>query len=167
MRSGDTTVTGAELARLLGDRLVLITQNVDDLHERGGSRAVLHMHGELLKARCVECGDVVSCERDMTLSDACGACAGRMRPHIVWFEEVPFYLDEEIPRALQAEVFLSIGTSGSVYPAAGMVVEAKRHGAVTIEANLEPSGNARWFDHQVLGPTGTTLPELVAEIVGA
>ncbi len=160
----------AALARLeeaLGDRFALITQNVDDLHERAGSRRVLHMHGEILKARCCECEEVLGWDRDIALEDACAFCGGRMRPHIVWFGEMPFGLEDEIPRALEADVFLAVGTSGNVYPAAGMVVEARLRRKLTVEVNLEPSENAHMFEHCVLGPAGTTLPALVSKIVGA
>lgn len=155
----------ARLERHLGERFTLITQNVDDLHERAGSKRVFHMHGELLKARCVECGEVVRWEEDLSIDEACECCGGRMRPHIVWFEEIPLYLDDEIPRALDSEVFLCIGTSGSVYPAAGMVREARRRKHLTVELNLEPGENSDFFEHHVLGPAGTTVPLLVSEIV--
>jgi len=155
----------ARLEEHLGDRFTLITQNVDDLHERAGSRRVYHMHGELLMARCVDCAEALRWERDITLEDACTRCGGRMRPHIVWFEEIPFYLDDVIPRALDADVFAAIGTSGSVYPAAGMVLEVRQRGGLTVEVNLEPSENTQWFEHRVLGPAGSTLPGLVSEIV--
>ena len=92
----------ATLESSLGDRFTLITQNVDDLHERGGSRRVFHMHGELVKTRCTECQEVLPRKGDIGLSDRCGGCGGALRPHIVWFGEIPFYMEEEIPRALQA-----------------------------------------------------------------
>jgi NAD-dependent deacetylase len=158
------------LARLeahLGERFTLVTQNVDDLHERAGSRRVFHMHGELLKARCGECGEVLEWDGDITLEDACKGCGGRMRPHIVWFGEYPFHLEDVIPRSLDAEVFLAVGTSGNVYPAADMVHEARKRGKLTVEANLEASQNAFAFHHRIIGPAGSTLPELVSEIVGA
>ena len=155
----------ARLEEALGDRMTLITQNVDDLHERAGSKRVLHMHGELLKARCTGCEEVFRWTEEIHLTDRCAACGGRIRPHIVWFGEVPFYLEDEIPSALETEVFLAIGTSGSVYPAAGMVMEAKLHGKLTIEINLEPSENNQYFDYSILGPAGTTLPELVDRLL--
>ena len=154
----------ARLEEVLGERFTLITQNIDDLHERGGSRRVLHMHGEILKARCAGCAHVLHWPGDLTLADACPDCGGRLRPHVVWFGEVPFHLEEEIPGALEAEVFMAVGTSGSVYPAAGMVAEAKRRRRLTVEVNLEPSENTHLFDIRVLGPAGKTLPELVAVI---
>jgi NAD-dependent deacetylase len=123
------------------------------------------MHGEILKARCQACGGVLSWPGDLHVTDACPACTGPLRPHVVWFGEVPFHLDEEIPRALEAEVFVACGTSGSVYPAAGMVVEAKLRGRLTVEVNLEASETAHHFDLRVLGPAGTTLPRLVDEIL--
>lgn len=156
----------ARLEEALEDRFTLITQNVDDLHERAGSRRLLHMHGELLKARCAVCEEVFPWTEDIHITDRCAECAGGpVRPHIVWFGEMPFYLEEAIPRALEADVFMAIGTSGSVYPAAGMVMEARSRGKLTVEVNLEPSENAHYFDHVVLGPAGTTLPELVESLI--
>ncbi|MBI4604478.1 MAG: NAD-dependent deacylase [Planctomycetes bacterium] len=156
------------LARLEGalvERLALITQNIDDLHERAGSRRILHMHGEILKARCVSCEAVLPWPGDITLEDACPACGDRLRPHVVWFGEMPFHLEEEIPRALEAEVFLAIGTSGTVYPAAGMAAEARLRGRLTVELNLDPSEQSHIFDHCVRGPAGTTVPAFVERIL--
>ena len=155
----------ARIEEALGDRFTLITQNVDDLHERAGSRRVLHMHGELLKARCAACGNVLPWPGDLGTADRCASCRGPLRPHVVWFGEVPFHLEDEIPRALEAEVFMACGTSGSVYPAAAMVLEAKLRGRLTVEVNLEASEQARHFDLSVLGPAGTTVPRLVEEIL--
>jgi NAD-dependent deacetylase len=158
----------AALARLeaaLGERFTLITQNIDDLHERAGSRRVLHMHGELLKARCAACEDVLPWPGDLGTADRCASCGGALRPHVVWFGEVPLHLDEEIPRALDMDVFMACGTSGSVYPAAAMVLHAKLRGRLTVEVNLEPSEQSRHFDVTVLGPAGTTLPGLVEEVL--
>jgi NAD-dependent deacetylase len=155
----------ARLEAALGDRFTLITQNIDDLHERAGSRRILHMHGEILKARCAACGKVLPWPGDLGTADRCPSCSGPLRPHVVWFGEVPLHVEEEIPRALEAEVFMACGTSGSVYPAAGMVLEAKLRGRLTVEANLEPSEQASHFDLSILGPAGTTLPRLVEEIL--
>jgi NAD-dependent deacetylase len=155
----------AKLQRALPDRFTLITQNVDDLHERAGSTQVLHMHGELLKARCADCETVVPWAGDLSLADRCRRCGGRLRPHIVWFGEVPFYLEDRIPQALDADLFLSIGTSGSVYPAAGMVLEASLRGKLTVEVNLEEAENSRHFRHHVRGKAGTIVPRLLDEVL--
>ena len=155
----------ADLEARLGDRFVLITQNVDDLHERAGSRRVLHMHGELYKARCVDCEEVVPWTADIGPADRC-RCGAGLRPHIVWFGEMPFFMDVEIPAALRAEVFASIGTSGTVYPAAGFVAEARANGAATVEVNLEPSGNFRFFDVVLCGKATAQVPKFVEAILG-
>jgi NAD-dependent deacetylase len=127
-----------------GDFL-LVTQNVDDLHERAGSKRLVHMHGEIRKLRCERCGDVVYHEEDAGVGLACAACrvAGRMRPEIVWFGEMPFGMDEIYAAAEAADVFVAIGTSGVVYPAAGLVDATRRNGrrCETIEVNPQPTGN--------------------------
>ena len=155
----------ARLEERLGERFCLITQNIDDLHERAGSKNVLHMHGELFRVRCNDCHTVYAWKDDLTRSDTCVVCRGEMRPHIVWFGEMPFYMGDEIPTALNAEVFMSIGTSGSVYPAAGFVMEVKRQGNLCVEVNLEPSDNATYFDLQLIGKAGEVLPPLVDLLV--
>jgi NAD-dependent deacetylase len=155
----------ADLEVALGDRFVLITQNVDDLHERAGSRRVLHMHGELLKARCVACEEIIPWTKDIGPSDRC-RCGAGLRPHIVWFGEMPFFMRREIPAALRADVFASIGTSGTVYPAAGFVAEARANGARTVEVNLEPSENHHLFDVVLAGKATEKVPEFIAAILG-
>lgn len=143
-----------------GDFL-LVTQNIDDLHERAGSRNLLHMHGELLKARCDDCGDVVDCREDLSVEKPCRACGepGGMRPHVVWFGEMPFEM-QRIYQALEScDVFVSIGTSGNVYPANGFVQAARLAGAHTVELNLEPSEGASLFEEAVYGPAGTVVPD--------
>jgi NAD-dependent deacetylase len=151
----------ARLEEALGPRFTLVTQNVDNLHEKAGSRQVLHMHGELVKARCLVCDKVFPWTEDILPADKCNSCGGGLRPHIVWFGEYPFYMDLEIPRALEAEVFLAIGTSGVVYPAAGFVLEARARGKLTVEINLEPTERSRVFDLTIQGPAGARVPELV------
>jgi NAD-dependent protein deacetylase/lipoamidase len=151
-----------------GGRLTLVTQNIDDLHERAGSRQVIHMHGELLKARCQECGSVGQWPDDLTLAHACRDCgsAGSLRPHVVWFGEMPLHLDE-IDRALRrADLFVAIGTSGAVYPAAGFVAEARAYGVPTWEINLEAADNAYCFDEARYGPASETVPAWVEEFLG-
>lgn len=144
----------------IGGDLVLVTQNVDDLHERAGAKT-LHMHGEILKAFCTACdAPRFTVEENILRTDCCPSCGatGSLRPDVVWFGEIPYHMDE-IYQALQlADLFVSIGTSGSVYPAAGFVQEAKALGISTLELNLEPSDNAYMFDEAIHGPAGEVVP---------
>ncbi|MFD0894417.1 NAD-dependent deacylase [Luteolibacter ambystomatis] len=160
-----------ELEKYLGNDFLLITQNVDDLHERAGSERVLHMHGELLKKRCVWCEVVTPCETTTSLdsTDLCEAC-GRdlgMRPDIVWFGEMPYYLDRIEIALRDAEVFIAIGTSAVVYPAAQFFAMASMHGAKTIEVNLAATARSNEFDQRLFGPATETVPKLVAELIAA
>jgi NAD-dependent deacetylase len=150
-----------------GETLTLVTQNIDDLHERAGSASVIHMHGELLKARCGRCEAVRPWLDDLSVLHVCPDCgrAGTMRPHVVWFGEMPLGMDL-IDRALrEADLFVAIGTSGAVYPAAGFVAEARAYGLRTCEINLEAADNADLFDEQRLGPASETVPAWVEEFV--
>ncbi|WP_342107646.1 NAD-dependent deacylase [Methylobacterium sp. SI9] len=149
-----------------GGRLFLCTQNVDDLHERAGSRAVTHMHGELLKARCCACGTVTPWRADLTRAEACPACGaeGRMRPDVVWFGEMPMHLDAIEAALAEADLFVAVGTSGAVYPAAGYVRQARALGIPTCEINLEPSDNADAFDAARYGPASEALPRYLADL---
>ncbi|WP_259781941.1 NAD-dependent deacylase [Aestuariispira ectoiniformans] len=159
------------LARLERDwpgGVLLVTQNIDDLHERAGSRNVIHMHGELLKARCGFCDHVQGWRRDLGTDTACPACgrAGRMRPHVVWFGEMPFMMEAIAEALYTCGLFISIGTSGNVYPAAGFVATVREAGeARTIEANLEPSEGASHFHEALYGPASKTVPELVERLL--
>ena len=151
-----------------GGGLALVTQNIDDLHERAGSARVIHMHGELLKARCKACEAVCTWLDDLSPSTVCPDCghAGTMRPHVVWFGEMPMCM-ALIERALhRADLFVAIGTSGAVYPAAGFVAEARAYGLRTCEINLEAADNADLFDEQRLGPASETVSAWVEELVG-
>ncbi len=159
------------LARLDADwrgGFLLVTQNVDDLHERAGSRRLLHMHGELKRALCRACG--VAPAWDGTLSDAppCPRCsAARLRPDIVWFGEMPYHMDE-IDAAISAcDLFVSIGTSGAVYPAAGFVEQARRAGALTLELNLDPSAGTSLFNEARQGPASVLVPAWVNAVLDA
>jgi NAD-dependent deacetylase len=146
--------------------VLVVTQNVDDLHDRAGQRSLLHMHGELTRARCGACGAVHAWPEDLSTASACPACGavGRMRPHIVWFGEMPMHM-EEIGAALDAcGLFVSIGTSGSIYPAAGFVAEVQRR-ARTVELNLEPSEGARLFDEAIHGPATAIVPAFVSRLL--
>jgi NAD-dependent deacetylase len=151
-----------------GGHLTLVTQNIDDLHERAGSRRVIHMHGELLKARCRHCGSVRLWPEDLSPSDVCPNCgrAGGLRPHVVWFGEMPLFMDD-IDRALRkADLFVAIGTSGAVYPAAGFVAEARACGVRACEINFEAADNAGLFDEARYGRAGETVPAWVDEMLG-
>jgi NAD-dependent deacetylase len=155
----------AGLEQHFAGEVLVVTQNVDDLHERAGSRNLLHMHGELLRARCTSCGARPNWHGDTGANvpcPSCGACA--LRPDVVWFGEMPRHM-EEIEAALErCELFVSIGTSGTVYPAAGFVQRASGH-ARTVELNLEPSGSYL-FDQSVVGPATQTVPGLVRDLLG-
>ncbi|MEA3008572.1 MAG: NAD-dependent deacetylase [Sphingomonadales bacterium] len=151
-----------------GDLLV-VTQNVDDLHERAGARRLLHMHGELKSAWCLACDARSFWASELSSGPSCPACgeAGRLRPDIVWFGEMPYEM-ELIDRALlEADLFVSIGTSGAVYPAAGFVQTARYAGARTLELNLEPSLGSVLFDEVRTGPAGKLVPEWVEEVLQA
>ncbi len=162
----------ARLERALtaqGGELTLVTQNIDDLHERAGSQRVIHMHGELLKARCLSCEAVSSWRDDLAGAHACPACeaGGSLRPHVVWFGEIPLHM-EEISAALdRADRFVAIGTSGSVYPAAGFVAQARALGLETCEINLEPSDNAHLFDERRYGKASEAVAAWAKDIIEA
>ncbi len=147
--------------------VTLVTQNVDNLHERGGSPEVWHMHGELLKARCLRCEGVMEWDEDLGPSSKCLKCAraGWLRPDIVWFGEMPLYMEQITVRLELTQLFVSIGTSGKVYPAAGFVRQARRAGAHCLEFNLEASDVSGDFHEARLGPAGTTVPAWVEQML--
>ena len=147
--------------------VLVVTQNVDNLHERAGTKNLLHMHGELLKSRCSGCGAVRQWERDLGATDVCPdcGCAGHLRPHIVWFEEMPLYLDEIYAALSACRTFVSIGTSGNVYPAAGFAREARARGAHVVELNMESSRGADVFHEGRYGPAGKIVPAWVEEVL--
>lgn len=151
----------AELETRIGDRLFLCTQNVDPLHERGGSKRVVHMHGELLKSRCERC-DRAPFDDDKTYEAAMPRCecGARIRPHIVWFGEVPFFMDAIEEAISSADVFVTIGSSGAVYPAAGLAAAARARGARTVYVGPEKPDNARAFDECRLGTATAVVPGL-------
>lgn len=157
----------ARLEARLGERLTLVTQNVDDLHERGGARRVTHMHGELMKARCAACGAVRRWAKPLSVETRCPACGanGGMRPDVVWFGEIPMFLEEIAAAIADADLFASIGTSGAVYPAAGFVGEARSRGVRCVELNLEPSENAWAFDDARYGRASEIVPAWTDEIL--
>lgn len=147
--------------------LLIVTQNVDDLHERAGAKRLIHMHGELKSALCALCGIRHGWEESLPPASECPDCGEpALRPDIVFFGEMPYQM-EVIDRALaEADLFVSIGTSGAVYPAAGFVQTAKYHGAQTLELNLDPSEGSAWFAECRLGPAGTLVPAWVEDILG-
>jgi NAD-dependent deacetylase len=150
-----------------GDELLLVSQNVDDLHERAGSRRVIHMHGQILKARCLGCRVVCDWMGDLGLTDTCPSCGQqkRLRPDVVWFGEMPFFLSEIETALSAASIFVAIGTSGSVYPAAGFVSDARSWGVKCHELNLAPSDNAHLFDQRRYGVASQIIPAWVDDVL--
>jgi NAD-dependent deacetylase len=147
--------------------LLIVTQNIDGLHEAAGAKRLLHMHGELGQAFCQHCKMRAPVSGDLSTADRCGQCgkAGGMRPDIVWFGEMPYQM-ERIETALAAcDLFISIGTSGNVYPAAGFVAGARRSGAYTVELNLEPSEGADRFHDAIHGPATQVVPVFVERLL--
>ncbi|MEB7538740.1 NAD-dependent protein deacylase [Pantoea anthophila] len=157
----------AELEQVLGDNLLLVTQNIDNLHERAGNSRVLHMHGELLKVRCVTSGQVIEWSGDITPDDRCTCCQfpSALRPHVVWFGEMPLGMEQIYQALEQADYFIAIGTSGHVYPAAGFVHEARLQGAHTVELNLEPSQVGNEFAERHYGLASEVVPEFVHKLL--
>lgn len=155
----------AKLQREFPGRLTLVTQNVDDLHERAGSTDVIHMHGELLKARCVQCGQTAHWSDDLHAATPCPACGkfGGMRPDIVWFGEIPRHMERIEAALADADHFAAIGTSGHVYPAAGFVRLARLAGAQTLEINNRGTMISADFHRHLTAPATTAVPEWVAE----
>ncbi len=158
----------AELERHYPGEVLIVTQNIDNLHERAGSRNLIHMHGEILKARCGSCLDVRERLGDLGRAESCPACGaiGALRPDVVWFGEMPLRLDEIMAACESCRLFVAIGTSGAVYPAAGLVAQVRGH-AHTVELNLEPSLVRGQFAEAIHGPAGKIVPEFVARILNA
>ena len=157
----------ARLEKAWPEEVLLVTQNIDDLHERGGSRQLLHMHGELCKARCTFCEAVHVWRKDIDLKSRCPACgrAGGLRVDVVWFGEMPYHMDRIYQALSDCDLFLSIGTSGNVYPAAGFVQEARYGGAHCVELNLEPSEGASLFTEHHHGPASRIVPDYVERLL--
>ncbi len=157
------------LARLDAEwpgELLIVTQNVDDLHERAGARRVLHMHGEHLNAWCIACDVRSRWTGSLIDRPACPACGeAALRPDVVWFGEMPYRMEEIYAALAEADLFVSIGTSGAVYPAAGLVRQARELGAATLELNLEPSQGTHWFDEARHGPATQVVPAWVGEVL--
>jgi NAD-dependent deacetylase len=158
----------AALARLtaMRDDVLLVTQNIDDLHERAGARDVVHMHGEITRAMCATCEARWDAPRVMDPGDACPACGARAtRPDIVWFGEMPYHMDRIIAAIEAADLFAAIGTSGEVYPAAGFVDIAASAGAETLEINLEPTPVPGRFDRVLTGPATEAVPTWIEAVL--
>ncbi|AOM40450.1 Sir2 family NAD+-dependent deacetylase [Xenorhabdus hominickii] len=157
----------AELEQELGDHFLLVTQNIDNLHERAGSHRVLHMHGELLKVRCCQSGQVVEWATELTMNDLCHCCQfpSQLRPHVVWFGEMPLGMEQIYAALADADIFIAIGTSGHVYPAAGFVHEAKLSGSHTVELNLEPSQVESLFDEKYYGHASKIVTRYVQSLI--
>jgi NAD-dependent deacetylase len=148
--------------------LLIVTQNVDDLHERAGAARVLHMHGEHLLAWCTACDSRSPWRGTLIERPPCPACGtAALRPDVVWFGEMPYRMDEIYAALREADLFVSIGTSGAVYPAAGFVRNARELGAATLELNLERSQGSAWFDETRLGSATEIVPEWVEEVLAA
>ena len=149
------------------DKLVtIITQNVDDLHERGGAKDVVHMHGQLNSALCTACGHRWVAPSQMSPTGTCPACsAAATRPDIVWFGEMPYHMDIIYECLQNADLFVAVGTSGSVYPAAGFVAEARQLGIKTLELNLASSDTTSLFDEARFGPATELVPMWVDKMM--
>ena len=157
----------ARLEREFAGDLLLVTQNVDDLHERGGSARVLHMHGELKSALCTSCEMRSPWHGTMIDRPPCPVCrAPTLRPDVVWFGEMPYEMGRIYQALERCDLFVSIGTSGAVYPAAGFVQEARANGAQCLELNLERSEGSRFFHETRLGPASMLVPAWVDEMLG-
>ncbi|EIE51998.1 NAD-dependent deacylase [Salipiger aestuarii] len=157
----------AQLQRDWPGEVVIVTQNVDGLHEKAGARAI-HMHGTLATALCAACGHRWDSPSEMAPGASCPAChAPAARPDVVWFGEMPYHMDEISDHLLDCEIFAAIGTSGQVYPAAGFVQEARNSGARTVEMNLRDSDTSHAFDDHLVGPASKVVPRWVAGLLNS
>ena len=157
----------ARLEQEFSGDFLLVTQNIDNLHEAAGNRNIIHMHGELLKGRCLECGHSSEFREDLSSESMCPQCQrmGRIRPDIVWFGEVPLQMERIAEALLECDLFVSIGTSGNVYPAAGFVELANSAGAETWELNLEPSARQNAFRYHQYGRATSVVPPFVSRVL--
>jgi NAD-dependent deacetylase len=157
----------AELEAAWEGEFLLVTQNVDSLHERAGTKRLIHMHGQLDSGWCLGCGERFAWAGPMGQGASCAVCkaAGKVRPDIVWFGEMPYDMERIDAALMAADLFVSIGTSGAVYPAAGFVQTARYCGAKTVEINLEPSLGSLFFDDRRIGPAGVEVPKWVGELL--
>ena len=159
----------AKLEKEYQGKVLVVTQNIDNLHERAGSEHLIHMHGELLKSRCEHCLTVTDCRSDLAPETRCSSCqATALRPHVVWFGEEPLQIEEIYQFFLKSSIFISIGTSGQVYPAAGFAhLAMKNKFSKIIEVNLVPSTIKSKFSDHRYGKATELVPQLVDEILGA
>ncbi len=172
LHSGDVKPNAAhlalvELAETPGVNVTLVTQNIDNLHEQAGSTDIIHMHGELLRAQCSMSGQAIAWTGDIGPDDHCHCCQlpAPLRPNVVWFGEMPIGMDRIHQALTECDLFISIGTSGAVYPAAGFVHEAALHGAHTVELNLEPSDVESEFAEKRYGKASTIVPEFIRTLI--
>ncbi|MGH1543768.1 MAG: Sir2 family NAD+-dependent deacetylase [Arenicella sp.] len=158
----------ATLEQKFAGDVLLITQNIDNLHERAGSKNVLHMHGELLQMRCQISDVQYTCRQDISVEDRCECCqqTGNLRPNIVWFGEMPLFMDDIYHALAECDLFVAIGTSGNVYPAAGFIEVARQAGADGLEINMEKSLVANAFTDGVYGPATQCVPQWVQSLCG-
>jgi len=159
----------ARLEQANGSDVLTVTQNIDGLHEAAGTHHLIHMHGELGRALCVRCGTSLPWTQDLSLATGCPVChkPGYMRPDVVWFGEMPREMDRIHEALRQCDLFVSVGTSGMVYPAAGFVAEAASEGAHTVELNLDPSEGASLFAEARYGPATEVVPAYVERLLGS
>lgn len=157
----------AKLDREFTGDFLLVTQNIDNLHERAGSVRLLHMHGEILKMRCSDSGQIYPIDRELSVEDRCECCnqPGRLRPNVVWFGEMPLEMDRIYNALENCDLFISIGTSGNVYPAAGFVQIARNAGAHSVEINLQPSAVESAFHDHIYGLAGEKVPDFTNDLL--
>lgn len=164
----DAHLALARLEREWPGRVLVVTQNIDDLHERAGTTDLIHMHGELRKVRCQECEVILVWDEPAGLTSVCPRCqsTASLRPHVVWFGEMPLQMDEIYRALMGCSLFISIGTSGNVYPAAQFIAMVREQkSAHTIEVNMEPSQGASLFQQRIYGPATQTVPQMVDDIL--
>lgn len=157
----------AKLEKEHPGQVLTVTQNIDPLHEMAGTKRLIHMHGEICKKLCAHCDAREAWEDDLSTDLVCQACkkSGGMRPDVVWFGEMPYQMEEIAEALSRCDLFISIGTSGTVYPAAGFVMEARNSGAHTVELNLEPSEGATLFAKAIHGKATKIVPEFVEKLL--
>jgi NAD-dependent protein deacetylase/lipoamidase len=156
----------ARFEREHGGTVLTVTQNIDALHEAAGTKNLIHMHGELERALCASCGTSVAWTEDLTIETPCGRCGeAAMRPDVVWFGEMPREMERIFAALAACDLFISIGTSGAVYPAAGFVMEARAAGAHAVELNLEASDGASLFAERIEGPATEIVPAYVDRLL--
>ena len=159
----------AHLEQSYSGEVWIVTQNIDELHESAGSHCLIHMHGELYKALCAHCGDRRPWRDELSTDLVCPSCKaiGGMRPDVVWFGEMPYQMDGIVERLAACDLFISIGTSGTVYPAADFVMDARQAGAHTVELNLEPSEGVSMFAEAHHGKATEIVPTFVDRLLNS